>query len=94
MDINIINSCNDKIKSSLNNSVNIHDTPSSMKHKYLCALKGTGIEDSKKSVDVKETNSNNISLHINAANNHDTPSSIKYKYLCALRKKRMEANTK
>jgi len=48
MIINTANSTKNETHSSLINTLNIHDTPSSIKHKYLRILKDMKLEENKK----------------------------------------------
>lgn len=61
MGINVINSSKNETNSSFISTVNIHDTPSSIKYKYLRALKSMISEENKKPRDNKKVRSSNDS---------------------------------
>ena len=57
MNRNTTISSTNKINSSPINSINIHDTPASIKYKYLKLLKNTILESHKKSVGANKISS-------------------------------------
>jgi len=61
MEMNTINTPKNKNDSSLINTVNIHDTPSLIKYKYLNLLKNTTLKGDNESVADKK-----VSLHCNS----------------------------